>query len=173
MPAKNEPAPKTGAPDFLISRTFDAPRDLVWKAWTQRERLVEWFGPKGCSISHATLDFRPDGIFHYAMRTPDGHEMWGKFVYREIVPQERIVLVNSFSDAKGGLTRHPMSPTWPLEMLATITFAEHNGKTTITIRWAAINPTDAERNTFDTGHEGMKMGWSGTFDQFAEYLAKQ
>jgi uncharacterized protein YndB with AHSA1/START domain len=97
--------------------------------------------------------------------------MWGKFVYREIIAPQRIVLVNSFSDEKGNLTRHPMSPTWPREMLSTTTFAEYQGKTTITLEWTALNPTEAERKTFNTGRDGMRMGWTGTFDQLAQYLA--
>ena len=59
------------------------------------------------------MDLRPGGTYHYGMRTPDGKEMWGRFVYREIIPPERIVFVNSFSDPEGGITRHPMAPTWP------------------------------------------------------------
>ena len=98
--------------------------------------------------------------------------MWGKFVYREIVVPERIVLVNSFSDEKGGLTRHPFSPTWPLEMLSTTTFTEQAGKTTMTLQWCPLSPTEAERKTFDTSHDGMRQGWTGTLDQLAEYLAK-
>jgi uncharacterized protein YndB with AHSA1/START domain len=151
---------------------LDAPRELVWKAWTERDRMMRWFGPKGFTMTAADLDFRPGGVFHYCLRGPDGREMWGKFVYREIVPPERIVLVNSFSDANGGLTRHPMSPTWPREMLTTTTFAEQAGRTTVTIRWSPLNATEAERQTFDASHAGMRTGWTGTFDQLAEYLAK-
>jgi uncharacterized protein YndB with AHSA1/START domain len=158
---------------FVISRTFDAPRDIVWKAWTERERLMQWFGPKGFTMSTAKLDFRPSGSLHYCLRSADGKEMWGKFVYREIVAPERIVLVNSFSDEKGKLTRHPMSPTWPLEMLTTTTFTEAKGKTTVTVRWSPLNATDEERKTFDGAHDGMRQGWTGTFDQLAEYLKKK
>src|SRR5438045_1138700 len=93
--------------EFIISRTFDAPRQRVWKAWTERDRLMQWFGPTGYAMTRATLDLRPGGVFHYCMRTPEGKDMWGKFVYREIAAPERIVLVSSFSDEKGGLTRHP------------------------------------------------------------------
>jgi len=159
--------------EFVITRTFDAPRELVWKAWTERDRLMQWFGPKGFTMSTAKLDLRPGGMFHYCLKSADGHEMWGKFVYREIEAPERIVLVNSFSDAKGGITRHPMSPTWPQEMLSTTTFAEHEGKTTITIRWAPLNASEAERQTFDTNHENMQKGWTGTFEQLAAYLKEQ
>ena len=98
--------------------------------------------------------------------------MWGKFVYREIVKPERIVFVNSFSDELGGTTRHPMSPTWPIEMLSIFTFTENNGKTIFTVRWSPLNPTEAERKTFDEGRASMNQGWSGTMDQLADYLAK-
>jgi uncharacterized protein YndB with AHSA1/START domain len=157
---------------FVIARTFDAPRDLVWKAWTERDHLMKWFGPKGCTISTAKLDFRPGGMFHYAMKMPDGKEMWGKFVYREIVPPEKIVLVNSFSDAQGGITRHPMSATWPREMLSTSLFTEHDRKTTITLTWIPLNATAEEWATFNAAHGGMQQGWTGTFEQLEEYLAK-
>jgi uncharacterized protein YndB with AHSA1/START domain len=157
---------------FIISRTFDAPRERVWKAWTERERLMQWFGPKGFLMPTAKLDFRPGGSFHYCLQTPEGKEMWGRFAYREIAAPERIVLVNSFSDRDGGVTRHPFAATWPLEMLSTTTFAEKDGKTSITIEWLPINPTEAERKTFDGAHDGMKQGWSGTFDQLSEYLTK-
>jgi uncharacterized protein YndB with AHSA1/START domain len=158
---------------FVITREFDAPRELVWKAWTERERLMEWFGPKGVKLTAASLDFRPGGSFHYGMRMPDGKEIWGKFVYREIVAPERIVLVNSFSDAKGGVTRHPWSATWPLEMLTTTTFAEiAPGKTKLTIVWSPLNATETERKTFTEGRPSMTQGWGGTFEQLADYLKK-
>jgi uncharacterized protein YndB with AHSA1/START domain len=158
---------------FIISREFNAPRDLVWKAWTERARLMEWFGPKGFTMTNAKLDFRPGGIFHYSLRAPDGKEMWGKFVYREIVAPEKIVLVNSFSDENGGLTRHPFSPAWPLQMLTETTFAERDGKTTVTIKWLPLDATDEERKTFDSARDGMTQGWTGTFEQLADYLAKR
>ncbi len=169
---ENNPVEALAERPFVITRIFDAPRALVWKAWTERECLMQWFGPKGFTMRVATLEFRPGGVFHYCLRSPDGHDMWGKFVYRDIVTPERIVLVNSFSDEKGNLTRHPMSPTWPLEMLSTTTFAEHECRTAITVQWTPLNATEAERKTFDTSHDGMQMGWTGTFEQLAEYLAK-
>jgi uncharacterized protein YndB with AHSA1/START domain len=172
MAPKNNPSGKAGDQPFIISRTFDVPRERMWKAWTERDHLMQWFGPKGFTMTTAKLDFRSGGIFHYCLKTPDGKPMWGKFVYREIVVPERIVLVNSFSDEAGGITRHPMSPTWPLEMLSTFTLTERDGKTTVTVEWVPLNPTDEERKTFDGAQEGMKQGWSGTFDQLAEYLAK-
>jgi uncharacterized protein YndB with AHSA1/START domain len=169
-----EQLPKIGTADeeFVISRVFDAPRDVVWKAWTERDRLMQWFGPKGFTMSQAKLDFRQGGMLHYCLSGPEGKEMWGKFVYREIIPPQRIVWMHSFSDEKGGLTRHPFSSAWPLEMLTTVTFAEHEDKTTVTVRWVPINASAAERETFQNNREGMKMGWTGTFEQLAQYLAK-
>lgn len=157
---------------FVISHLFNAPRERVWKAWTERDRLMQWFGPAGVTIPAARLDFRPGGYFHFCMRTPDGKEMWGKFVYREIRTPEKIVLVNSFSDEKGALTRHPLGATWPLEMLSTTTFTDEGEKTKLTIEWSPLNPTDDERKTFDSSHDGMRQGWSGTFGQLTGYLAK-
>ena len=156
--------------EFVISRTFDAPRDLVWKAMTEASRLAHWWGPKGMAMGTVKLDFRPGGTFHYSMKTPDGHEMWGKFVYREIDPQDSIVFINSFSDENGGLTRHPMSATWPLEVLNTQTFTENSGKTTVTLRGGPINASEEERQTFAGAFASMEQGFGGTFDQLNEYL---
>jgi uncharacterized protein YndB with AHSA1/START domain len=156
---------------FLISRTFDVPRDLVWKAFTDPDRMPRWFTPKGFTSKAIKTDVRPGGMYHYCMRSADGTEMWGKAVYRELSAPNRLVWVTSFSDPQGGLTRHPMAPNWPLEMLTTVTLTENGGKTTVTVQWLPINPTDEERTTFDTSHQAMKQGWTGTFDQLEEYLA--
>ena len=160
------------AQDFVIARVFDAPRDLVWRAFTEPERILQWMSPKGAAAVAAKMDFRPGGTYHYGVRTPDGSVMWGKYVYREIDAPKRLVWVNSFSDEAGGITRHPLVPTWPLQMLTTVTFTEQKGKTTLTVRWTPVNPTDEERKTFDSAHEGMKQGWGGSFEQLADYLAK-
>ena len=161
-----------GQPDFVLSRTFDAPRDLMWKAWTESDRLGRWFGPKGSTVFHSRNDLRVGGTCHYGLRAADGSEMWGRWVYREIVKPERLVFIVSFSDAKGGITRHPMAPEWPREMLSTITFEERQGKTTVTVRWSPYNATEAERKTFDAGRDSMKEGWTGTLDQLESDLAK-
>ena len=159
--------------DFVISRVFDAPRDLVWKAFTDPERMKEWWGPKGFTVIASKMDLRPGGTYHYGMKSPNGAAMWGKFVFREIVPQERMVFINSFSDEAGGITRHPMAPTWPLQTLSTFTFEEQpGGKTKVTIRWSPHNASEEERKTFDSSHDSMRQGWGGTMDQLADYLAK-
>ena len=157
---------------FVISRVFDAPRERVWQAWTEVERLKQWFSPKGFTVIAAKMDFRPGGSYHYGMRMPTGQEMWGKWVFREIVAPERIVLVNSFSDAAGNLTRHPMAPTWPREMLSTTSFTESGGKTTLTLEWLPIDATPEEIATFEVGRPGMTLGWTGTMEQLIDHLKK-
>ena len=162
---------RVGKP-FVITRAFNAPRDLVWKAWTERDRLMQWFGHKGSTMTRATLDFRPGGVFLYCLRVPDGKELWGKFVFREILPPERLDWVHSFSDEQGGVTRHPFNETWPLELLASATFAEHAGRTTVTVQWAPHRATAAERQAFADALGGMQGGWGGTLDRLDEYLAR-
>jgi uncharacterized protein YndB with AHSA1/START domain len=164
---------QTISPDFVISRVFDAPRDLVWKAFTEPERMKQWWGPKGFKVIASKMDLRPGGSYHYGMQAPNGTAMWGKFVFREIVPPERMVFINSFSDEAGGTTRHPLHMSWPLEMLSIFTFEEQpGGKTKLTIRWSPHNATEEERKTFDAGHDSMRMGWGGTMEQLEAYLAK-
>lgn len=156
---------------FIISREFDAPRDLVWQAWTERDRFAQWFGPKGFKMHLAQFDLRPGGMCHYSMTTPDGKEMWGKAVYREVVPPEKLVWINSFSDPQGGITRHPLTKDrWPLQLLTTVTFAESAGKTTVRIHWLPYESDDEERRVFDHGRGSMKGGWGGTLDQLEAYL---
>jgi uncharacterized protein YndB with AHSA1/START domain len=158
---------------FVIRRTFDAPRTLVWEVWTELEHLKKWFSPAGMHMGQATMDFRPGGTFHYQIKSPDGLELWGRWEFLEIVPPEKIVLLQSFSNAEGGLGRHPLSPTWPQQMLATTTFEEENGKTLLTLEWGPVNANREEIATFDAGRESMNQGWAGTFAQLDTYLEKE
>jgi len=106
------------------------------------------------------------------MRDPTGNVMWAKFVYREIVAPERLVWEHSFSDEAGGLTRHPLSPTWPLRLLTTVTLEDApGGKTSLTLRWSPLDATPQEQSTFDAEHEGMRGGWGGSFERLDAYLA--
>lgn len=157
---------------FIISREFHASRALVWKAWTEREQMMQWFGPKGCTIPVAKMDFRVGGEFHYCMRTPDGNEMWGKWIFREIVAPEKIVLANSFSDAAGNLQRPPFPGAWSLQMLTETRFTEREGKTTITLKWFPLDASTEEIQTFNAMHGSFAQGWAGTFEQLEAYLAK-
>jgi uncharacterized protein YndB with AHSA1/START domain len=159
--------------DFVTSRVFDAPRDLVWQCFTDAERMKEWWGPKGSTIVASKMDLRIGGTYHGAMRDPTGRVMWAKFVYREIAAPERLVWVHSFSDEAGGLTRHPLSPNWPLELITTVTFqAQPGNKTKVTLRWSPINATAEEQAAFEAAQSGMTQGWTGSFERLDVYLAE-
>ena len=132
--------------DFVTSRVFDAPRELVWQASPNRahEGVV---GSQG--LHHRRLEngfARRRNLSRRHARSRPASVMWAKFVYREIAAPERLVWVHSFSDEAGGLTRHPLSPNWPLELLTTVTFEDAPGnKTKVTLRWSPINATAEEQ----------------------------
>jgi uncharacterized protein YndB with AHSA1/START domain len=157
--------------DFVFERVLDAPRNLVFAAWTEEDHLKQWFAPIGFTIPVCRLNLVPGGIFHYCMRAPNGVEMWGKWIFQEIVLPERIVLVNTFSNKHGNLTRHPYVPEWPLEMLTAITLIEAGAETRVRLAWAPVNASLAEQKTFESMHDAMTQGWNGTFDQLAAYLS--
>ncbi|HSY76479.1 MAG TPA: SRPBCC family protein [Bacteroidia bacterium] len=157
--------------EFTISREFKAPRELVYKVFSQAEHLAKWWGPPGASINVKSLNFSPGGMFHYSMQSPMG-EMWGKFVYCEMTKPERVVFISSFSDEKGGVTPNPFMPNWPLETLNIMTLTEHDGKTTLSMRGGPINATEEQMNVFNSMHGSMQQGFAGTFNQLDEYLSK-
>src|SRR5580700_5561399 len=107
--------------EILMTRVFDAPARLVFEAWTQAEHLVHWFGRHGWTLPVCEVDFKVGGEWWFVMRGPKGQEMGMRGVYREIVPYERVVYTESFDDYEG-------------ESLNTLTFAERDGKTTLTTR---------------------------------------
>lgn len=164
---------ETSGTPFVISRTFAASRETLWACFTEPERMQKWWGPKGATIVSPRMDLKVGGRFNYGMRLPDGKATWGRQVFREIAPPDRLVLVNSFADEHGGIARHPLGPTWPLEMHATYAFDDAGfGKTRFTVTWVPIYPTAEERGTFDAGHESMRNGWTGTLDRLEAHLAK-
>jgi uncharacterized protein YndB with AHSA1/START domain len=128
---------KTAEAEVLITRVFDAPRALVFKAWTEKSQLLKWYAPPGCSISFSKIDVRPGGEFLSCIRIPDGKECWCKGVYREVVANERLVYSMGISNAKGETltaAQAGMAPAWPEETWLTVTFAEIGGKTQVTLR---------------------------------------
>jgi uncharacterized protein YndB with AHSA1/START domain len=169
--AASSPANFPGTPEFTLSREFDASRDQVFEAFSTLEALKHWWGPKGFEWVSAKLDFRPGGVFHYCMRSPQGADMWGRFVYREIAPPDRIVFINSFSDEAGGIVANPWAPDWPREVLNTVTFTEQNGKTTIHMHGGPINASESSQKLFESSRPQMQQGFAGTFAQLDEYLA--
>lgn len=157
---------------FAITRVFDAPRELVWKAWTDADDLLQWWSPKGFKTLSTKVDLTPGGIYHYGLEAPDGHKFWGRFVYREIVAPEKLVFVLSFSDENAGIGRHFLNPKWPAEILTTVTLADKGGKTELSLRSHPINATAEELKIFEDGAPSMQAGFGGTFDQLADFLAK-
>jgi len=98
--------------------------------------------------------------------------MWGKWEFLGIDAPQRLSIIQGFSDAQGGMTRHPMSPTWPLRTMATTTLTEEGpGSSALNLEWLPFEATSEEIATFDAGHESMAQGWSGTFKQLEAYLA--
>jgi len=170
--SQSEAAIESVAGEFVFTRVIDASRERVWQAFTESERLMQWWGPAGFTMLAANVDLRPGGAFHYGMRAPDGSEVWGKWVYREIVPPERLTVIASFSDEAADITRHPYSPDWPLELLSTMTLIEHEGRTTVTVQAVPHSATEIERRTFEDARDSMDEGYTGTLDKLAEYLAK-
>jgi len=152
----------------LITRIFDAPRESVWKAWTDCERLMRWWGPKDFTTPLCKIDLRPGGDFQNCMRSPEGRDYCGKGTYREIVPLERIVCTDSFADKEGNVvpaTYYGMSADYPLEMLVTVTFEEIEGKTKLTLQHT-LGPVPASERDL------CQQGWSESLDKLAGYLAE-
>jgi predicted 3-demethylubiquinone-9 3-methyltransferase (glyoxalase superfamily)/uncharacterized protein YndB with AHSA1/START domain len=119
-----------------------------------------------------TRDFRPGGVFHYRMRSADGQENWGRCAYREIVPEDKLVWVNSFSNPAGDIVPPPFPAPWPAEMLTSVTFAAVGDQTTVTVEWIPLHASEAEIRTFDDARQGMAGGWSGSFEQLDDFLAR-
>jgi uncharacterized protein YndB with AHSA1/START domain len=146
--------------ELIVERTFNAPRALVWQAWTHPEHLAQWWGPKGWTLLVCKVDFRPGGTWLYCMRGPDGQDSWGKTVYREIVEPERIVHTDIFVDADGNHVKG--TP----EMLITVEFAEQDGKTRITSRtqFASLDDLNAVLAI------GVVQGITETWDRLENLL---
>jgi uncharacterized protein YndB with AHSA1/START domain len=161
------------ATEFVFSRTFDASREDVWNAFTQPAHLKHWWGTPGSSVEIAHHELKPGGLFHYCMKFPDGRAMWARFIFREIIPPERLVWLNGFSDEHGGLTRNPWVPNFPPETLNTVTLAEENSKTLLTITVVPFHASDEEASIFAGGIAGMKKGFGASFNVLAHYLAQR
>jgi uncharacterized protein YndB with AHSA1/START domain len=148
--------------DLVLSRVFNAPREIVWQAWTQPQHLTEWFAPEHFIAAAAKVDLRPGGQFLYCMRSPEGAEFWGKGVYREIAPPERLVYVDSFADEEGNRVtpeQYGLSADYPAETLVTVTLADHGGRTLLTLRHAGLPVGEASDMT--------EAGWRSQLDRLA------
>lgn len=157
--------------ELVITRVFNAPRELVFKACTEATHLANWWGPAGLKLSVIKLEVRPGGTFLYGMHAENGSEMYGKFVYHAIQAPEKLVFVNSFSDKEGNIIRAPFSNVWPLEIMNTWTFTEEGqGKTKITLRGMPYHATEEEHKAFEEMFPSMQQGFGATFDQLDTYL---
>jgi uncharacterized protein YndB with AHSA1/START domain len=155
-----------------INHTFEAPRELVFKAFTESEHLQNWWGPKEWTFNVSKSDFRPGGVFHYSQKPADGEEMWVKFAYNEIITPEKIVYTSFFSDEEGNIVRAPFNENWPLETLNTMTFIEEEGNTILTAMITPKSATEEELKTFGESRDMVHEGFSGTFNQLKDYFAK-
>jgi uncharacterized protein YndB with AHSA1/START domain len=167
----SRPLERLGQP-FMITRVFDAPRELVWHTLTQIEHVARWMSPAGMEPVRGSMDLRVGGVYHYGMKAPNGVIMWGKWTFHEILAPARLVVVVNFSDADRGVTRHPMAATWPLSTLSTTTLTDEGQGTRMALQWQALDANDEENAMFDGAHAGMAQGWGGTMDQLATYLAR-
>lgn len=171
MAARSNTAAESADRALVVTRVFDFPRELMWKTLTMPEHLEHWWGPKGFASRVHQLELRPGGTFLYSQRSAEGLELWGKWVYREVVAPERLVFVSSFTDERGNLVRNPFQPNWPRETLGTSTFIEDRGRTTVTVRMVPINATESEEQTFFDRANFMEEGFAGTWDKLDKYLA--
>ncbi len=158
---------------FVIERSFPVSQQRLFEACTRVEDMKQWFAPAGMATIKASQDFRPGGTYHYGLATPQGQEMWGLITYKEITPNSRLVYLQSFSDKDGGITAHPMSPTWPKEMVTIFEFIPQGAKQTkLKISWIYAGIDNTEASTFHAGHDGMTGGWTGSLDALQKYLSK-
>ena len=140
--------------EIVITRVFDAPRRLVWDAWTSAEHLPKWMtGPPGWTMTVCEIDLRPGGAWHVVWRGTDGKEMRMRGTYREVVPPERAVSTESWG------------PEWP-ETVNTLSLSEKDGRTTLT--HTALYPTKEARDAALSS--GMKEGMAQSFERLDAYL---
>lgn len=157
--ATDRPTNTLAQRELVITRVLDAPRALVWKAWTDPKHLAQWWGPKGFTNPVCEVDVRPGGTIRIEMTGPDGVVYPMSGVFREIIAPERLVFISIAEDKEGG----PL-----LEALTTVTFAEHGGKTKLTVDARAV----ALVATAVQYLEGMEAGWSQSLDRLATYVAR-
>ncbi len=164
----------TNKREIRIEKTFNVPRELVWKAWTIPEMAMKWWGPKGFTAPSIKIDLRVGGKYIFAMQGPAGSQwdkvMYSAGIYKEIIPMEKLVVTDYFSNEDGEMITpadYGMSPNFPSENIATVTFEEKEaGKTKLTILYAPESDTALEAMI----KSGMKEGWESSLEKLAESL---
>lgn len=146
---------------MIVERVFDAPRELVWKAFTEADALAKWWGPREWNTTNSKLDLKVGGEWLYCMTGPDGTESWGKATYTEITPPERLVYEDAFSDASGGV-----NPDMPV-MVISYEFTEQDGKTKV----RSVAEFASAEQMQQVLEMGIVQGLTETWDRLGEYLA--
>ncbi len=154
MPTQSDSAAGLADHELLLTRVFDAPRPLVFRAWVEAGQAMQWWGPQGFTTLSCEIDARPGGHFRSCMRAPDGTVYCKQGVYQEVLAPERLVFTFAWEDAAG----NPGHQT-----LVTITFDEQGARTRLTLRQAAFQTVAAR--------DEHQRGWSSCLERFAGYLA--
>lgn len=157
-------------PTLEITRQFAAPKALVFQCWTEAKHLVHWWGPVGMKLEVEALDLRPGGTFHYSMGLPNGDKVYGKFVYTHVEAPDRLHFIVSFCDAGGTPMRHPLAPTWPLEVMNEMVLEEADGVTTMHVVAYPLHASAEESETFAGNLNNVRAGSNGTYSQLDAYL---
>ncbi len=159
MIAKKDEATVIPEREMTATRVFDAPRELVWKAWTDPQHIAQWWGPNGFTTTSDIMDVRPDGIWRFVMHGPDGRDYKNKIVYIEVAKPERLVYKHAGDEE-----------TEPVNFHVTVTFAEKGGKTELNMR--AVFPTAEELARVVKEYKADE-GLTQTLNRLGDYLAKQ
>jgi len=155
----------------ILTREFDAPKQLVFDAWTQPEHLKNWnFPKKGWTCEYVSADIKPGGSSLHKMIAPNGHEMWLLTKYEEINEPDGLVFRQYISNEAGDILPNSMMPDWPKELRTSIVLEEVDGKTQLKLIWQPINPTQEEADCFENSLSQHGNGWGGGFDQLTIYL---
>jgi len=155
----------------ILTRTYSAPRQLVFDAWTKTEHLQNWQFPfKGFKCEFVSHDIRPGGSTLHKMTAPNGFEMWLLTKYEEIVEPTSIVFRQYPSNETGEILPNPQNPNWPKEMRTTIKLSEDGDKTRLELIWQPINPSQAEAEAFEASRPDHEKGWGGGLEQLVAYL---
>ncbi|MEP6755047.1 MAG: SRPBCC domain-containing protein [Chthonomonadales bacterium] len=153
---------------MVISRVFSAPRSLVFDCWVNPVHFAKWgLLPADCTPTLRHADVRPDGCYIIEQHGPGEAHVFAKFVFREINPIDRLVLVTCICTEDGEMVTNPYSPSWPRSLLATVVFEDEEPGTRITVEWEPLDATDDEIEFFAKNMHNGKAGWSQTFDRLS------
>ena len=152
----------TGLPEAVIERTFSAPPEMVWRAWTEPQLLRRWYGPNADTIVHR-FDLRPGGIWLNEMKVGD-ESKFQKIVFQEVAPPTRMVWMHhSNTDEQGVDVPIPWMPDWPRIIVTTIGFSQVDDGTRMRLSQVPYDATDAEIAFFTQGIQGLEPGWAQGF----------